>query len=669
MLCMPLSPAENETGVTVYPAPKGAPVTGKFIVKVNGQQLDVYNHRKGKDISFATCDIRGEVSVTVQAAFMKENARCRFSVHPLSRGILPVSAGNMCEFKVSKPCSVTVLINGDFGKNILHLFLNPPAEKPPENAIVFGPGFHNLGYKKPIQLKSGQTLYIAGGAWVVGHVRMRDAKGVENIRITGRGVLAQHNRGGTGIWINNAKGLLIEGIIVTRTQRDWCALVIDCQDVTVRNYKAISSNSAATDGFNPINSRNVTIEDSFFHTQDDCIAMKGMTGGPVSKKIRVDPKTQPPVENILVKGCVFWSDYNNVVCMGAETRAKHYKNIVIEDCDVLYHKNYFRNFGTFSIVALHGTQFRDLVFRDIRVEYTENKLFCFKFGEGLYGPGIPGDQSWPGGIDGVVIEDLSVLHQRGGVRSEFSGYSKNKQIKNVTIKNYRHGKRYIADKESMGLACNEYVKNVVFKVSESARVDVEPCPKICHKPDPAKGPLWFKFCAGLRDGVKGGDGVELQIEAYENGNRRKSRLLFRESIKKLGWNDYAVNLSEFKGRKVVLRFVVSPKLNTKYDWFCFGQPEVVDVRESKMPRELMGLEELTEGIQKGILAYPYGDPQPLANGASVDVQAGEEKKKWLKSGAVSKPGIFIHPAWKGNHSEPAFFEFNIDLNERVKGKE
>jgi len=136
-----------DTAVTVYPAPKGAPTTKKFVVTVDGRPLDIYNRGRGKDISFATCDIHDEVTVSVTAAFLPENAQPVLSVHPLSLGIRPEARGNRITFRVDKPRNLTILVNGDYGKNILHLFLNPPVEKPPEGSIVYGPGFHDLGYK------------------------------------------------------------------------------------------------------------------------------------------------------------------------------------------------------------------------------------------------------------------------------------------------------------------------------------------------------------------------------------------------------------------------------------------------------------------------------------------------------------------------------------------
>ena len=44
------------------------------------------------------------------------------------------------------------------------------------NAIRFGPGLHDL--PEDFRVRSGQTIYIAGGAWVRGRLRGQDASGV-----------------------------------------------------------------------------------------------------------------------------------------------------------------------------------------------------------------------------------------------------------------------------------------------------------------------------------------------------------------------------------------------------------------------------------------------------------------------------------------------------------
>ena len=154
--------------------------------------------------------------------------------------------------------------------------------------------------------------------------------------------------------------------------------MVNCDRVHVSNYHVLAPVLWSTDGFNPCNSRDDTIERSFFRTGDDCIAIKGNTGGNVLTEPHIPPSSQPPVENITISNCTFWCDNNEVVAIGAETRARYFRNIRVLDCDVLFHRK-AQGLGVFGILPLHGTEIRDIRYEDLRVEHCENQLFCFRF--------------------------------------------------------------------------------------------------------------------------------------------------------------------------------------------------------------------------------------------------------------------------------------------------
>jgi hypothetical protein len=219
------------------------PSTSDYRVSVNGKPLTVYamptrygqSFADGKPLTvydgqplrqpmyFACADIGGPTTVTVEIGFLPVADIRSVTAHPLSRGIEVRREGTRLTFEVDCPGTVTLLVNGDHRDRPLHLFFSPPVEAPPEGAIVFGPGYHDLGYDHPITLTDGQTLYLAPGAWVEGIVRATNAR---NIRITGRGVLSQRRPGKqdyaggatapNGIVLANCQDVLIEGIVETR---------------------------------------------------------------------------------------------------------------------------------------------------------------------------------------------------------------------------------------------------------------------------------------------------------------------------------------------------------------------------------------------------------------------------------------------------------------------
>jgi len=653
--------------VTVYPAPKGAPRSGDYSVTVGGKSLDVYavKSQYGKPVSFAYCDISGPVEVTVKARFIDAKKVRSMSLHPLSMGIAARRTGNKVALSVRKPCSVTVLVNGQHRNRPLHLFLNPPAEPPPKDAIVFGPGVHKIGPKPTLKLKSGQTVYIAGGAWVEGCIRARKAK---NIAIAGRGVFHATVGSSSAVQFDQCRSVTLKGVVATRSSAPgWVFVVRGCKGVTARNLKVVVPITPSTDGFNPCNSQDVIIEDCFFRTGDDCIAMKGLSGGSVIRaralragtRLDIDPATQPPVENITVRRCVFWSEFNNVICIGAETRAKYFRNIRVEDCDVLYHARYHRGYGAFSILPLHGTEFRDITFENIRLEHIEGELFHFRFGENLYGPESPGFQKFPGGISDVTIKDISVGRQVGGRRSTFHGWSKDKRIRDVAIRGLRYGGSLVRDAKGMGLKCNAHVSGVRFldppgKKPEAARYT---------RPDPKAGPLWLTFLSGF-DGKAGkSSGVELRVQVWEPGSSERATLLEASVKPEKAWRRHAVNLSAYAGRKVVVRFSVGPGVDTRYDMFQWGSPQVVRL-EGRGRKVLLDVAAIYKGSRKGVVSWPYGEPGPLGGGGMIRLHPSAGKG--LSVGGVRERGVFMHPAWKDGRQEPVLLQWTLDLSGEKK---
>jgi hypothetical protein len=651
----------SEGGVTVYPAPKGAPVSKDYAVTVGGKALDIYRAPKSMyatPVLFATCDIDGKVDVTVAANFVRPRDVASMSLHPLSMRMEAKRDGNKLTFSVREPRSITVLVNGQHKNRPLHLFLNPPCEPPPKDAIVFNPGMHKLDPKKLIRLTDGQTLHIAGGAWVEGGVLARNVK---NVAITGRGVLFQPTARWNNMRFYRSKNISIGRIILTRQARGWCCIARDCDNVTVRGLHVVAPVKPSTDGFNPCNSRNVTIEDCFFRTGDDCIAIKGNTGGactPAGAKrsgtrLDIDPQTQPPIENILVRRCVFWSEFNNVLCIGAETRAKYFRNITFEDCDILFHGPY--RFGAISILPLHGTEISDITFENIRIEHTVNQLFCFKMGENLYG-GIPGFHKFPGGISNVTIKDIFVGRQAGGPRSSFAGWSKTKQVKNVTIQGVRYGDTLMRDAKSMGLSMNQHVSDVKFLDPAAEK----PKQARYQKPDPKAGRLWLTFGTGFHAKARQSSGVRIHVEAWEKGGKEHSTLLVAHITPQRKWSEHAVSLSDFAGKMAVIRFSVAPGRDSRYDWFLWGAPQLVRL-VGKKPQVLLDTDAIYARSKKGLVGWPYGELMPLANGAVARLHGSKERKNWLDVGGVRKPGVFFHPAWRGGHREPVYVQWTVDL--------
>jgi hypothetical protein len=345
----------------------------------------------------------------------------------------------------------------------LHLFANGLEEDAPSpddsNVIYFGPGYHDVGQDRDwqIKLESNQTLYIAGGAYVVGYV---SADKAENVKICGRGVLAQF-RGMPqvrSIHMIDCQGIRISGIILNRQRDGWSGNLIRSRDIQITNYKVVSPVIWSTDGLNLLNSSDAVYDDCFFRAGDDNISIKGTGASNTHGNPEENPKLGLPNRNILVENCIFWSENNNAVVVGQESKAACYENITFRDCDVLFVRDEQAIKAALAVICLHATDFRNITFENIRVGPCGQLITVF-YSENLFE--IPGSQGFPGEINGLVFMNITASGP-GSKAIRIEGWSEDKQDRNVTLENVAiNGERVTED--SRYLITNDYVSGLVFK--------------------------------------------------------------------------------------------------------------------------------------------------------------------------------------------------------------
>ncbi|HXS13811.1 MAG TPA: glycosyl hydrolase family 28 protein [Acidobacteriaceae bacterium] len=323
-----VAPARDR--VVVYGAPKEETLSEDYTVEVNGQSVPVYviqSRWHDKKYSAAYFDFCGSVTVRIKTNLPVSQSPAGSTVRPDKYGIRPELTDGCATFTIDRPFDISFEPNGQ--KSPLHLFANPIEVDPPKrgdrNVIYFGPGIH-----KPdrIDLTTGQTLYIAGGAIVKAAVTSTG----DNIRIMGRGILDgtdwPHFEGPATrmVYPSDGRNILLQDIII-RGSWTWTVAPTRCDHVTISNVRICGSRCGNDDGIDPCNSSNVTIRNCFIHTDDDGIAVKG------TAETGQDPK---PSENILVEDCTFWIDFANGFRLGAESRATACRNFVARNVDFIH---------------------------------------------------------------------------------------------------------------------------------------------------------------------------------------------------------------------------------------------------------------------------------------------------------------------------------------------
>ena len=94
------------------------------------------------------------------------------------------------------------------------------------------------------------------------------------------------------------------------------------------------------DAIDICNTTNMIVRDTFCRAQDDIIAIKGTD--------RKNDKNAKPVENILIKNCIFWTDNANIFRIGYECFAPAFKNIKVRNLKVAGYSSYVNPRGYWS---------------------------------------------------------------------------------------------------------------------------------------------------------------------------------------------------------------------------------------------------------------------------------------------------------------------------------
>jgi len=119
------------------------------------------------------------------------------------------------------------------------------------------------------------------------------------------------------------RNALIEDVTIHNSPM-WMIHPVLCTNVTVRGVSLVS-HGPNNDGCNPESSRDVLIEDCFFDTGDDCIAVK-------SGRNRDGRRIGEPSENIIVRQCRM-KDGHGGVTIGSEASGG-VRNVFAENCNM-----------------------------------------------------------------------------------------------------------------------------------------------------------------------------------------------------------------------------------------------------------------------------------------------------------------------------------------------
>lgn len=455
-----------KAGVVLYPAPAGIDSSPDYSISVNGQHAFVYNPKvkTGRDhpqrnMGMCYFDCTGSTTITVHANVPMANVVIR----PLSYGIKPVINGQDITFTIHKSQKVTIEPNGT-AYNPLVIFANAMNANTPKqsdpNVIYFGPGIHTPGL---IELKNNQTIYLAGGAVVRGHIH---ANGASNIKIIGHGIIDESlEKSNTGfIYLQNCSNVTIDGPIMLDCY-GWCNHLANCKNVTVSNMKEICWRSNS-DGIDVDGCSDCVIDNCYIRNWDDGIAIKSLC-------FRGKAPMSPRVHDITVQNCIFWTDMADALEIGYELETDLIDSVTFKNIDIIH------CYGN-NAISIHNSaqaEVRVIRYEDIRIEdmdplYSNTDAWP---NDGQT-PGTHviafwiGKSSWTntggqGTIRNIYFKNISVMVKSHAQFpfSDMRGFDENHTIEGVTFDNFTVDGVRMMNASDAHLNVGPYVKNETFQ--------------------------------------------------------------------------------------------------------------------------------------------------------------------------------------------------------------
>ena len=349
---------------------------------------------------------------------------------------------------MSEPRALTLEVNGDWVHS-LHILANPPEQEPPRkddpDVIYFGPGIHEVTH---MEVGSGKTLYVAGGAVVRGIIGPDEPFGIssysglktysptfhlrgENIAVRGRGIIdgsrcSTHAR---NLMLVQGSDIQLEGVVF-RDSSTWNIPIRRSDRVTVRNVKILGYR-ANSDGIDICNSRDVTVEDCFIRTLDDLIVVK-------------TDRDAGEARRIVARHCVLWNEVAHALSVGAELR-ENVDDVLFTDCDVIHDKG---REWTLRVYHCDSARITNIRFENLRIEESP-RLISLWIDKAFW---TRDEQR--GHIDGVVFREIAAP---ASSRIELKGFDAEHAIENVLFHNVTFGGERLGASD---IHANEFVRGV-----------------------------------------------------------------------------------------------------------------------------------------------------------------------------------------------------------------
>ena len=348
------------------------PVSNDYLVFVNGKEVPVYTCRiseypfnsyypgrqrqidQTEIVSFV--NLVSDETISIEVEPLTKTAYERIMLKPYSKGVKVEKNGNRLCFSLSVNGGYVLELDDYHGA--LYIFNNKPCPCENKDSVTyyFDKGIHFAG---KITLKSNESVYVDKDAYVYGCIFAEDA---ENIKIYGNGIFDDSTEERVtphgyepftngNVKFYDCKNVKISGVGFTNSAM-WCINVFHCFDVVLDGINVFGQWRYNTDGVDIVNSRRVTVKNSFIHSFDDTITIKG-----------IDRYGFEDCTDIVAENCVLWCDWGRTLEIGFETECREYRDITFRNCDILR--------GAYAVCDIQNgdrAEVYNVTFEDIRIE-------------------------------------------------------------------------------------------------------------------------------------------------------------------------------------------------------------------------------------------------------------------------------------------------------------
>ncbi len=434
-----LLPALLALALPVLAAPRVQPVpvppemlSKDFTVTVNGKPVGVA--RVAASYSFVNFDVTGPVDVAVTAAepgFWNLGV----DIQPWRLGMRPKRDGQTIRFRLEGPAKLSISRPRDFLNHAQMLFLfagTPPNPPPPSSTLhYYQPGV----YRQSLNPRSGETYYLAPGAYFFGSLNLFNVQGV---KVLGRGTIVydgpQDPNTDEGwmqrpdwhcIGTSNAHEIQITGLTCVIRSRTWSVQMKDSSGLVYDDLRVMGGNpgNANQDGMDWIGSTDGVVRNSFFRASDDDIALMGNWDGYTDADMLRPGKD---VANILVENTELSTSISNVVRAGWPRKIFNSHNFTLRNSDILHAGigACGQSFGVLGFWGANGASgdhsnytFENLFLDDwyslMQVEQEQPALHGFTFRNiwALDQPPLVGS-TIEGEVSGVILDNVKVGQAR-----------------------------------------------------------------------------------------------------------------------------------------------------------------------------------------------------------------------------------------------------------------